>query len=98
MADQRFFVHEGCPECIYLGPFGTEAAVTHDLYWCSRDDGPPTLIGRFGDAPDEYECGFAFADANVPWAIEADRRSESRHLRHPAWERRGVSAWSRARA
>lgn len=84
--ERTFFTHEPCPDgCVYLGPFGNEGGVTHDLWWCPQGDGPPTVIGRYGDRPEEYLSGTCFADVGVPWAVEAVRRAERRNLHHPAW-------------
>lgn len=71
------FTHEACEGCVYLGPYGDEAAATHDLWWCPQGDGPPTVMARWGDEGWEYHSGIGSSLAPM---VEAERRAGSRGL------------------
>ena len=60
-----------CEKCKPLGEFGS-----YDLYFCDHDSwvSPVTVIGRFGDKPEEYSSGMELAEY-APELREAKKRA-----------------------
>lgn len=64
------FKHD-CQQCVSLGRYEN-----HDLYFCRKSAGLPTVIARYGNEGSEYTSEMFYADRVVnPVLMEAQRRS-----------------------
>lgn len=71
------FVHDGCDNCVYLGPYGEhEDKPTHDLWFCPQS-GNRTVMARYGNEGWEYHSGWA---SSLTVMEEARRRAVARRL------------------
>lgn len=73
--DAPVFPHD-CPACVFLGHVDK-----HDLYFCPRQVGGPTIIARYGVAG-SYRSGLVFAAVD-PLLGEAAARARARGLLPP---------------
>lgn len=67
-----------CDKCKPLGEFGS-----YDLYFCGCEgwDGGVTVIGRFGDEPEEYSSGLELAPYASELAEAKKRAIEAGYLK-----------------
>lgn len=71
------FKHDGCADCVYLGPYGDrEDQPEYDLWFCPQQ-GVRTVIARWSDEPEDYMSGW---ESSLRPLAEARRRATERRL------------------
>lgn len=75
--EKPLFTHD-CPSCVYLGQHDA-----HDLYYCAKQVGGPTVIARYSSDGPDYCSGMPFAVEGafgIPELFEAKQRAIAKGL------------------